>query len=360
MKQLILIIILAFAVSSFEKYDAENITNAIDSFIQEQMGKFHIPAISVAVINNGNIIFKKSYGYAIPEYSIPNTNTTAFQLGSVTKLITATAVMKLVEDNKLDLNEKVSFYLKELPESWNNMKVIDLLSHQSGIFDLLSLKHDFKSLDEALDTAINRPLEFEPGTKTVYAGGDYAVVMKLIETVSGEDFQSFLKRTLFEKAGMKHAVYNNMIQDYIYRTYDVIPNNATVYTWNETQHKQQIFSMNFPSWTYTSGGLFASINDLTKWTLALDNNTILKPENRDLMWTSAKLRNGDTSPFGVGWIVDQHNNEKATGHSGGPALADVVHIPDKDLTVIVLTNQLNLRPFLAMHIIDIYTEFLKS
>jgi len=329
---------------------------SIEEFLQTQISEYHIPALSVAIIQNGELKLMKTYGYANLEYNVQNSDTTAFQLASVTKLISATAIMTLVQDGKLELQEKVRYYLPELPETWSSMKVIDLVAHQSGIADLLAIQYNFKSLQEAMDTAIARPLDFEPGSKTVYAGGDYAVVMKLIEKVSGLEFQDFLQEHLLGRLNMKHTVFNNMEQDFIYRTYDVIPCTATVYKWDEKQRKQRIFSMMFPSWTYPSGGLFSSISDLAKWVIALDNNTLLKHEFAEMMWTPAKLNDGKNSPFGVGWIVDQHNGEKATGHSGGPALADIVRLPEKKLTVIVLTNQLELRPFLAMKVLDLYVN----
>jgi CubicO group peptidase (beta-lactamase class C family) len=326
----------------------------IDTFLQRQIKEYHIPAVSVAVIDNGKVVLTKTYGHANIEYNIPNTTGTAFQLASVTKLISATALMTLVQEGKLDLAKKVRFYLPQLPQSWDSMKVIDLVAHQSGITDLLALQQDFKSAKAALDTAIGRPLDFEPASKTVYAGGDYAVVMKLIEEISGRSFQEFLSQRLLKKLGMNHTVFNNMEQDFIYRTYDAIPFAVTVYKWDKDKSQQRIFSMMFPSWTYPAGGLFSSIEDLSKWVIALDKYTLLKPEIQEQMWTAAKLRDGKDSPFGVGWIVAEHNGEKATGHSGGPALADIVRLPKRKVTVIVLTNQMELRPFLSMRVLDLY------
>jgi CubicO group peptidase (beta-lactamase class C family) len=336
-------IILAFFAVVFA--DAQ--TKQIDTFLQNRMKEFHIPALSAAVIDNGRIVFLKTYGKANIEYNIPNTKHTAFQLASCTKLITATAIMTLVQNGQLDLQKPVSNYLPELPASWSDLKVIDLLSHQSGIADILSLKYNFNSLQEAMDTAMARPLDFAPGTKTVYAGGDYAVVMKLVEKISGRPFQQFLKSNLLKPLGMNHTLFNNMEQDFIYRTYDTIPFAATVYKYVESTKQQRIFSMMFPSWTYPSGGLFSSIDDLSKWVVAIDKGSLLSPSFAEQMWTPSKLRNGNNSPFGVGWIVDQHKGEKATGHSGGPALSDIVRLPGRKLTVIVLTNQMELRPFLA-------------
>jgi CubicO group peptidase (beta-lactamase class C family) len=332
----------------------------IDTFIQNKVKEFNIPAVSVAVIDNGKVVLIKSYGKSNLEYNIPNTTETAFQLASSTKLISATALMTLVQSGNLDLNEKVRYYLPDLPQTWDDMKVMDLVAHQSGIADLLGLQYNFKTLNSAVDTAMARPLDFTPGTKTVYAGGDYAIVMRLIEKVSGLPFQQFLKQILLNKLGMHHTIYNNMEQDFIYRTYDTIPYAATVYKWDQEKYQQRIFSMMFPSWTYPAGGLFSSIEDLCKWAVALDNNTILKPEFAEKMWTAAKLRDGKTAPFGVGWIVADHNGELATGHSGGPALSDIVRLPKRKITAIVLTNQLELRPFLTMKVLDLYLKYKKN
>jgi CubicO group peptidase (beta-lactamase class C family) len=331
----------------------------IDTFIRNRIKEFNIPAVSVAVIDNGKVVLIKSYGKSNLECNARATKETSFQLASSTKLISATALMTLVQNGKLDLNEKVRHYLRSLPESWDDMKVMDLVAHQSGIVDLLGLQYNFKSVNSAVDTAVARPLDFAPGTKTVYAGGDYAIVMTLIEKISGMPFEEFLEQALLNKIGMHHTVYNNMEQDFIYRTYDTIPYAATVYKWDKEKRQQRVFSMMFSSWTYPAGGLFSSIEDLCKWVVALDKNTILKPEFQDRMWTAAKLRDGKTAPFGVGWIVADHNGELATGHSGGPALSDIVRLPKRKITAIVLTNQLELRPFLTMKVLDLYLKYKK-
>lgn len=347
-----LLLFTAMVVSVAAYGQALKITNFVDSIMQE----YHIPALSFSIIEHGKIKMMETPGMINLEHRIPNSGDKAFQLASVTKLISASAIILLVQKGKLDLHQKVRTYLPELPKSWEDMQVMDLVAHQSGIVDLLALQHNFRSVDHAMDTAMARPLDFEPGAKTVYAGGDYAVVLKLIEEISGKPFQQFLKEEILDALSMRHTVFNNMEQDFIYRTYDTIPYAATVYKWDQHKNRQRIFSMMFPSWTYPGGGLFSSIEDLSAWVVSLDNHSILKPEYVEMMWTPATHRDGTVSPFGVGWIVDQHNGERATGHSGGPALADIVRLPDRKLTVIVLTNQLELRPFLAMKILDLYLD----
>ncbi|WP_083157941.1 serine hydrolase domain-containing protein [Allomuricauda sp. CP2A] len=328
----------------------------IDSFLTAQIDEHHIPALSVAIIENGDIKCVGSYGTANVEFDVPSTEQTSFQLASVTKLLSATAIAMLIEEGKLDLEEKVGFYVKDLPNSWESMRIKDLVAHQSGIVDLLALKQEFNTVDDAMQTAIAKPLDFEPGTKTVYAGGDYAVMMKVVENISGVPFQEFMSTYLFDKLGMKNSGYNNMEQDFIYRTQDMMPNAATTYVWDHEKQQQRIFSMLFPKWTYPAGGLFSSIEDLSKWAVALDQNTLLSEKYQDLLWTPIQLRDDSISPFGIGWIVDRFGEDTVTGHSGGPALADIMRLPEKKITVIVLTNQISLRPFLTSSVLKLYVQ----
>lgn len=352
---IIIILTFCFALQAIGQIPS-SINSKIDSFLTEQIKEHHIPALSVAIVENGKIKHMKSYGQVDIQNSVANTPEKAFQLASVTKLLSATAIAILIDQGKLKLENPVSFYLSDVPESWKDMKVKDLVAHQTGIKDVLAMKKEFNSLEEAWGFVIKQPLDFKPGTKTVYAGGDYAVVMKLIESVTGMPFQEYIQISVFNKLGMSHTGFNNMEQDYIYRKYDILPYAATTYEWNHELQKQRVFSMLFPKWTYPSGGLYASLEDLCTWIIALDSNTLLSEKVQDLMWTPTELRDGTKSPFGVGWIIDKFNDEKITGHSGGPALADIMRLPGRKISVIVLTNQVALRPFLTSSVLKFYME----
>ncbi|WP_147372203.1 serine hydrolase domain-containing protein [Mariniphaga sediminis] len=115
------------------------------------METFHIPASSVAIIEDGQVAMMKAYGLASVEHQILNTKETAFQLASATKLISATAIMTLVQEGRLDLNQKIRHYLPELPERRNDMEVLDLLAHQSGIVGSTSVQHFGNSGSRATD-----------------------------------------------------------------------------------------------------------------------------------------------------------------------------------------------------------------
>jgi CubicO group peptidase (beta-lactamase class C family) len=138
------------------------------------------------------------------------------------------------------------------------------------------------------------------------------------------------------------------------RVSDVIPRRASIYNWDGTA--QRLFAFLFPIRTYAAGGLYSSARDLATWAAALDRGTLLQPGSLREMWTRTKLTSGEDGSFGVGWIVDQHNGHKATGHSGGPALADIVRFVDQSLTIAVLTNQQNLRPYLTMGVADLLLD----
>jgi CubicO group peptidase (beta-lactamase class C family) len=113
-----------------------------------------------------------------------------------------------------------------------------------------------------------------------------------------------------------------------------------------------VFAFLFPAWTQSAGGLYSSAADLAKWAAAIDHG-LLQPESLAALWTRQRLSENGESPFGIGWIVEQHRGRKVVGHSGGPALGDIVRFVEEGLTIAVLTNQQNLRPDLALQVADI-------
>ncbi len=108
----------------------------------------------------------------------------------------------------------------------------------------------------------------------------------------------------------------------------------------------------YPSWTYTAGGLYSSASDLATWAAALDGGKLLPPSSLAEMWANQRLEDGTSIPFGLGWVVESLRGRKVVGHSGGPALGDIVRLVEEKVTIIVLTNQQNFRPYLALGVAD--------
>jgi CubicO group peptidase (beta-lactamase class C family) len=132
----------------------------------------------------------------------------------------------------------------------------------------------------------------------------------------------------------------------------LVKQRASVYNWNEGRQKS--FAFLFSSWAYSAGGLYSSASDLSKWVVALDKGKLLSRASLEQMWARQKLNNGKDNSFGIGWVIKTYHGRKAVGHSGGPALADILRFPDDELTIVVLTNQQRLFPRLAEGVADFF------
>jgi CubicO group peptidase (beta-lactamase class C family) len=150
---------------------------------------------------------------------------------------------------------------------------------------------------------------------------------------------------------MKSTRFDNAVENGAIRASENIPYRATNYQWDQGMQKR--FEFLFGNWTYSAGGLFSTAADIAKFIVALDAGRLLKPTSLEQMWASQKLGNGEVNSFGAGWVVKDYSGRRTVGHSGGPALSDILRFRDEKLTIVVLTNQQRLYPYLARGIADI-------
>ena len=324
-------------------------SDAVDEYLREQMRINHIPAISVAVVRDGKIEKLRSLGVANLEWETAATTDTAFQLASATKPLTGTALMLLVQDGKLALDDPISKYLPDAPEAWRRVTVRHLVAHASGIPDHLGPDAP-KSGEAWVRLAATKPLEFEPGSRGSYGIGGYIVLQQIVERVTGMAFSRFMRERVFEPLGMTSTRFDGATNDGPFRVADVVRRRAGLYSWEGDAPR--IFWFHFEANAYTAGGLLASAADLATWAAALDSGRLLSNESLRAMWTAAPV-GGKPGSFGVGWVVGTYRGRPTVGHSGGPALADVLRFPDEKLTIVVLSNQTAMYPYLAQGIADI-------
>jgi D-alanyl-D-alanine carboxypeptidase len=310
--------------------------DAIDAYIQSRMQKRHIPGISVAVVQDGNVVLAKGYGVANVELFVPATENTVYQLASVTKTFTVTAVMMLVEDGKVGLDDKINARLPDLPAAWGEVTVRHLLNHTSGIKSYTSVRDFFKTARkdythrEILDLVAKEPLEFAPGEKWSYNNTGYFLLGMLIEKVSGKKYGEFLSEKIFKPLMMTQTRVNDMRA--------VIQNRAQGYTWDG----QRLMNGEYvsPTQPFAAGMLVSTVSDLVKWDAALRTQSLLKPSSLDQMWTPTKLSKGGEAEYGFGWEVKKVNGHRLIGHGGGiPGFSThLSRFVDDHLTVIVLMN----------------------
>jgi CubicO group peptidase (beta-lactamase class C family) len=324
----------------FAALPAAGVADQIDSYIQARMQKGNIPGISVAIVKNGTIVRTGVYGFANVELKAPVTAETVYEIGSITKSFTAVAVMMLMEDGKIGLDEKIGSYLSGLPEAWRVVTVKQLLNHTSGIRDYVEnmdvALRDVRQPRDAIEAVASAPLDFSPGTSARYSSTNYVLLGLLIETVAAKSYSDFLSERVLKPIGMTHTRLND--------PQAVIPNRAQGYDWKDGRLR------NRPAITaaaaFSSGSLVSTAEDLARFDAALYTGQLLKPDTREQMWTPLKIADG-SSPgllgfpaYGLGWGLSEHDGRRSVWH-GGQTLgfrSAFTRFPDDRLTVIVLAN----------------------
>jgi CubicO group peptidase (beta-lactamase class C family) len=322
----------------------------VDDYVRLQMALNHVPGAAVAIVRDGKITKLQTYGLANLEWRQPVTPDTAFQLASSTKPFTGMLLMRLQEAGKLSLDAGVSQYLPNAPEAWRAITVRHLADHSSGIPDNVNVKPD-ATLDDYVAAAAVLPLAHAPGASSEYGIGGYTVLAKVIEAAAGMPYPQALKQ--YVTAPLKlQADFEYSSGEPNMRSTELVPRRAGVYDWDGGRHKN--FGFHFGPLSYDAGGLLASITDLAKVAVALDKGTFLRKESMQAMWTPARLGNGTVNGFGVGWVVKEINGRPTVGHSGGPALSDILRLPNEKTTIVVLTNGKKLYPYLAQGVSELF------
>ena len=304
----------------------------VDAYVNAEMMQQRIPGLSLAVMKEGRIILAKGYGLSNVELQTPVKPETIFQSGSVGKQFTATAVMMLVEDGKLALEDKVSKYL-DTPDTWKNITVRHLLSHTSGTADYtpdFDMRRDYTE-DELLKRATAIPLAFQPGEQWRYSNLGYLTLGILIRKVSGKFYGDFLAERVFKPLEMTTAR--------IISESDIVPNRAAGYLLLGGVLKNQNWvspTMN----TTADGALYLTALDMAKWDAALYGERILKKSSLDAMWTPVKLKDGTSPKYGFGWGLEMVRGHRLIEHGGAwqGFKAHIARYVDDRLTVVVFAN----------------------
>ncbi len=309
--------------------------DAVDDFLQGQMQRLQIPGVSIAIVRDGQIVRAKGYGLANVELDVPVKPETVFQSGSVGKQFTAMAVMMLVEEGKLGLDDPIAKYFPNAPVTWQGITVRHLLTHTSGIKDWesktdIDYRKDYTE-DELVQVAMTLAPDFAPGTEWSYSNTGYVLLGVLVHKVSGKFYGDFLAERVFSPLGMTSTR--------VMSESDIVPNRAAGYTLDHGKLQNQEWvspSLN----TTADGSLYVTALDLVKWDAALWAHRFIKPESYEVMWSPVKLQDGTTYPYGFAWAFDVQRREPVIRHSGSwqGFKSAIVRYPGPKLTVILLAN----------------------
>ena len=309
----------------------------VDAFVRTQMAARRIPGVSVAVVKDGHVVMTRGYGLANVEHQVPATPETMYQLASVTKQFTATAVMMLVEAGKLTLATPLRSVLPDVPAAWADVTVAQLLTHTSGIPSYTSLPDFSRNFrkdytpSELVTLVRDQPMDFAPGTKFRYNNTGYVLLGLIIEKVSGQPWATFLTERIFTPTGMPTARVNDHAI--------VVPHRAQGYAWtNGVLRNGEYVS---PTQPYAAGALLVSVLDLVKWEQSLAKRPLLSPASLASMHAPAHLADGKTHPYGFGWDVSPYRTRPRHAHGGGiPGFSTyVARFVEDEVSVIVLANE---------------------
>jgi CubicO group peptidase (beta-lactamase class C family) len=309
--------------------------DAIDKYIQTQMGKEKIMSLAVGIIKNGEIIKAKGYGIANLEHSIATSENTVYKLGSVSKQFIATAIMKMVEDGKLTLQDPVNKFFKDAPNHWSKITIRHLLNHTSG---LQRESPAFEPMVEKPDSVLIRSaykdsLGFPTGAKWQYCNLSYFILADIIRQVSGQSFAQYMKNEIFRKNGLLNTQTTSVKS--------IIPNRADGYVYeNKTLVNAQDYIALRPS-----GAFVSTINDMIKWEMSLQESKMLSEKNLQQMWndkvkTPAFSANNEALYYGYGWRMTRYLNKDIVFHTGIlPGFRTIFYrIPAEKTVIIILAN----------------------
>jgi CubicO group peptidase (beta-lactamase class C family) len=308
----------------------------VDGVVDAAMQELHLPGLSLAVVEHGRVALLRGYGLADVEHRVPVSADTVFEIGSITKQFTAAAVLLLVEEGKVALDDPITKHLQGVPQSWTGITVRHLLNHSSGIQNYLTVSGlpDLTRLthDQIAAVFFDRlPLEFQPGETWSYSNSGYLLLGNVIEKASGKSYWDFLRERIFLPLGMTATRSSDPAA--------IIPNRASGYEWSRGRLERR------PALTeaaYGAGAVVSTARDMARWDLALRARRLLQRASYDQMWTPLRLAGGAWAPFnyGFGWTIDTWQGRRVIAHSGGtPGCSSVIdRFSEDDLTVIVLTN----------------------
>jgi len=326
--------------------------DAVSDYVKAEMQREHIPGLSLLVIKNGKIVRSEGYGLANVELQVPVKPETVFQSGSVGKQFTATAVMMLVEEDRIGLDDPLTKYFTDAPRTWNDVTVRELLSHTAGLGDYpehFDFRKDWTE-EEELKLIEGIPLLYAPGTKWEYSNLGYVTLGILIHRVTGEFYGDFLQERIFQLLGMTSTR--------IISEADIVPNRAAGYRLLKGELKNQEWVAPVVN-TTADGSLYFTTLDLAKWDAALYTEKLLKRSSLDQMWAVVKLKDGEPNKgnYGFGWFIEQRKGHRCIHHDGSWQGFETAidRYVDDHLTVIALANLADSKPGeITKHVAEMY------
>ena len=317
-----------------------SLSGKVDAVVKQQIKAYNIPGLSVAVVQHGQVVLSKSYGWADLENRVAVTDNTLFRIGSITKSITATAAMMMAERHQLDLNAPVQRYCPGYPEKEWPVTTRQLLAHIGGVRgfrseagmspELLSDSHYLRVAD-SLPLFANDPLTAKPGTHYEYSNYGYDLIGCALEAASGLPFDELLRKLIFTPAGMTATTLDDSLA--------IIPQHSRYYTHTNDRAVRNAKSIDTSN-RIPAAGLLSTANDLASFVLALESGKLLSSGSIRQMWTEPINADGHQNGYALGWMIHQLKATSVVAHTGEqPGSSAILCIfPNSQAAYVVLAN----------------------
>ncbi len=324
-----------FAANQAAKLPETFDVKAIDAWLAEQVKQPGRVGMSVAIVQDGQVVLAKGYGQRSLADGRPVEANTLFAIGSVSKQFICAAVLLLADDGRLSVTEPVAKYYPDLTRA-KDLTLLDLMNHVSGYPDYYPLDFVDRRMtrkidpDELLRQYAGGKLDFEPGSKWSYSNTGYILLGRVAEKVSGMTLGEFLSRRIFQPLGMTHSFY------------ELDPSDRRLASGYATfaLSDPELVGAEGQGWLGGAGGIYATPGDLAKWNLALMGGKLLKPETYALMTTARKLNDGKFADYGCGLSVKLQGGRQVLAHNGAVSGFNTYSamVPAKRAAVIVMVN----------------------
>lgn len=311
---------------SLTDLSAQNLRNSeIDKYIKEVQQQYNIPGLALAVIKEGKLIHKMNYGLANIEMGVPVTDKTLFTLFSTTKVMSVIAVYQLIQENKIALESPISYFLDDLPITWKNVQVKNLVTHSSGLPDIVN--YTTENEENAKQKVYNDSIKFLPGNQFDYNQTNYWLLNRIFQKVVHKTLSQFIIDTQFQSV-LRSVVFegNNL---------KVIENLSYGYVNTEDSAEFLKRNWNFPEYEYGAAALNMTLDAFIEWNTKFDNGYFISDKMKKQLLTPFNYEIKRDFTYGLDLI--KQNNDVSYGFSGGLSTA-FRKFPDKRLTVILLAN----------------------
>jgi CubicO group peptidase (beta-lactamase class C family) len=326
--------------------------HAVDQLFAQWAGP-DSPGASIAIIQNGKIIYSQGYGAANLEYGVPNSPATVFPLASVSKQFTAFAIYLFVQDGKLSLDDDVRKYLPKLHDFGKVITIRQLLHHTSGVRDHwnLLILAGWRPEDQITDDDVARllfqqtELNFAPGDRFLYSSSGYTLLAMVVKQVSGKTLPEFAKERIFDPLGMAHTHFQD--------DYGIVVKDRAYSYARQPDGKYQYVALS------SSSSLFSTVGDLARWDENFYTGEVGGPALLAQMQEKGKLNNGNEIDYASGLEIGKYCGLRTVEHAGGDAAyrTNILRFPDQRFSVVVLANAADVNATaLSFKIADIYLE----